>query len=189
MRSSISALLLLAFVFSCFSSCREDSTKTVIIQSPTARPVLDHSTPDRLVKSAWTYAAWEVALRNDSILVPPFLSDITRKAVIASHANQSDEYAKEIEKFEILKVNSESESRATVLAWERKDTILYVLSNSGTGWLVEDRQQKCWNCLGTGKEIDLDAWKRGKYSTPTPNKKQCSKCQGRGITSSYYQTK
>ena len=189
MRSSLSALLLLAFVFCCFSSCREDSNKTFVMRSSTARPVLDHSTPDRLVKSVWTYTAWERTFLYDSILVPPFLSEKTRKALIASHANQNDEYAKEIEAFKVLKVNPESESRATVVAWERKDTIFYVLSNTGTGWLVEDRQQKCWNCLGSGKEMDLDAWKRDKYSTPIPNKRECSKCQGRGILSSYYQTK
>jgi hypothetical protein len=120
--------------------------------------------------------------------VPPFLSDRARKALIASFANQNDENAKEIQKFEILKVNSESESRATVVAWERKDTILYVLSNPGTGWLVEDRQQKCWNCLGTGQVTDYDAWKRGTYSSVIP-KMECPKCQGRGIISSYYQTK
>ena len=189
MRSSLSTLLLLAFVFCCLSSCGEDSNKTLVIRSSTARPVLDHSTPDRLVKSAWAYAAWKGTLLNDSVLVPPFLSDRTRKALIASLANQNDEYAREIEKFEILKVSSESQSRATLLAWERKDTILYVLFNPGTGWLVEDRQQKCWNCLGSGKEADFDAWKRDKYSSPIPNKKECSKCQGRGIISSYYQTK
>lgn len=170
------------------SSCREDTGNSFVIRSSVARPVLDHSTPDRLVKSAWAYASWEGTLLNDSILIPPFLSDRARKALIASLANQNDENAKEIGKYEILKVNSESESRSTLLAWEGKDTILYTLSNPGTGWLVEDRQQKCLTCLGTGKETDYDAWKKDRSSTFIP-KKECSRCQGRGMISSYYRSK
>lgn len=169
-------------------SCGRGSDNKFAVHSDSAPPALDHSTPDRLIKSVWTYSAWLSTLVPDSTIFQPFLSHRARNAVLASMKNRAEESSKAVTSYEILRVTSESESRATVLAWEDKDSIVYVLANDGKGWFVDDRQQKCWNCSGTGQETDYQAWKSNSYSSAIP-KKECSKCLGSGRLSSYYSIK
>jgi len=188
MKSTLLCLLVLLAMSLTLVSCKQETDKRFALRFATPPPSVDHSTPDRLVKSVWNYSAWLLTLDADSAFLQPFLSDRARKAVLASMANQAQENTKSIEKYEILKVNSESDSRATVLTWEGKDSALYVLTNPGTGWQVDDRQQKCWNCSGTGQETDFEAWKSNSYSSKVP-KKECTKCEGSGRISSYYHAK
>jgi len=185
MKSIICHCLSFFIIATFLSSCNGEKEKGFNLRFSSPPPTIDRSTPDRLIRSTWSYYSWLTSITNDSTLLPSFLSDRARYALLERTRKEKLESAKAIEKYDILKVSTETESRATVIAWEDKDTLSYILTNPGNGWLVDDRQVKCWKCSGSGKETDYESWKTDLYSSVEP-KKTCTSCDGRGVRSTYY---
>lgn len=162
-------------------------------------PVIDRSTPDRLVESLWEYQTWETTREAEEELKAPhpefeaYASEVTaRLRAVASEELKQAGWRK---RNRIESVNVESPSRAVVLVseaspWtETRSERTYLLAHAEDGWVIRDVTQVCWRCNGVGEVEDHDQeladMELGRFDTSP--RMTCDVCYGAGRTSAFFE--
>lgn len=163
-----------------FAHCGDQPAKTR--SNP---PKFDYSTPDKLVKSIWTYRIWrDTSATADNSTIEEFYSQETAGR-IKSRNERRRLRSKESHPWQdnqITRVSIESDSRAIVDARinskirdadpDNFNDIIYVLSRENNQWKLSEQWHVCSICNGTGKQRDWKSLGGGMI--------ECDYCEGRG---------
>lgn len=165
-----------------FAACSEQENES--------KPKIDLSSPDHSVISFWWQLKWnEYTERPDTSayeFFDPSLRVIFRGQVQAELRKRDSTYHARITDEWIERVNTESDTRATVVTnYKSNDDTksrTYILSRHEDQWLLQEIRDECWTCGGSGKVDDFE--KRlshiREYGRVIGNpSKTCSQCEGR----------
>ncbi len=182
----ISILSFLTIVlFSCEYFPRQESVPQYSVE------LIDHSSPDKLLKSYWAYRIWEDTtwVFDKTSLTFNFFEkkyfNYREKSYFDKLKDlKSNHY---INRSIIDEVKSESDTRAIIMTQEYNydgqkeySKFKYIFIKNDDNWLIEDRFESCSMCSGVGKRKNLDEksdrWRYGK----------CTFCSGTGWRSRIY---
>lgn len=180
-----------------FAACSDSSDKTSI-QFIEYHETIDQSTPDNAVKAFLQYRKFvdsnfvKIQKRNTEFYKSTSNSFYTKEASDTINADIDLSFKKittnHKERIIIKKVDIQSDSHAFV--YVPSENILgqvsesrFVMTKVSDKWLIEDRQDLCWNCKGTGTVKDYSSYS---YSSGYKDK-DCDYCKGTGWNSRIFQ--
>lgn len=166
--------------------CEKQNQSSPIIKY--ISPAVDYSTPDKLIRSIWTFQIWQDTTYDRDTSEFKFYTSGVKMKLWDKYRKGKDELRSDNFRMQnvINKVSIESDSRAIVETKEKGyrnqkgfSEVKYILAKENNNWRVEDVLEICWNCKGEGKETDYS-------SLYSHIKTTCKYCDGLGWTSQLF---